>query len=78
MLKNGLRKGTSHVVHRAYPIDHKTLQGLLEYLMRYGEEAWVYIVTLLLAFFTLARQSNLLSQYSTTLGPHTLLCSDLN
>ena len=68
---------STHVVARATLLTPSMLKNLVTHLMLFGPEAWVYIASLLLSYFTLARQSNVFSLSPSQLGPHTLLVSDI-
>ena len=67
-LKQGICKNSSHMVTRATPLTSNMLINLVRYLTLFGSGAWMYIASILMSYFTLARQSNVFSLSSSQLG----------
>ena len=77
LVKRGVTRGSRHVPRPAPPLSVKDIKKVINYLRAAGPNARVLIVAILLAFQSLLRQGNLLTNISNLDPRHTLLTRDV-
>ena len=77
VIKRGLSKNSKHVPTRATPLCPLDFKRIIQCLFTLDPKPVVLIVSLLFGYFTLIRQSNLVTTGSVTSSPHVLKFKDV-
>lgn len=77
LAKRGVQRASTHQAGRAPPLTPTDIKNIVSYLQSAGPNARVLTASLLIAYFTLMRQSNLLASSPYASGSHALRACDV-
>ena len=77
IMKRGIYNNSVHVPKKAHPITPSALKGIVRYLLSAGASTKVFVAALLIGYFTLLRQSNLVPLSAEVESAHSLSFGDV-